>query len=155
MAIPSQQRCFDSYRHRACNLMQLWNKIATFLCLNVGIQLPPIAFLYWRMHGKPNVNVFEYVNCTLLVGISLGMLVATISDSFTDFCKVTLGYRVLLFGLTGIGLCVLGIVIELEFVQKLAPNEVLLGLSGGVAAFLVIMGAAVKTEIWRAHEGRG
>jgi hypothetical protein len=132
--------------------MRIWQKALVFLIVNVGIQVPPILWVYSRTHGTPNFSHFwDYVSCSLLVGLSFGMLIATVCDSITDRCNVSGGYRFAQFCLTGIGLAVLCFVLDLEFVEEIKHNEALLTLSGVVAAFMVAMGTAVKIEIWRSH----
>jgi hypothetical protein len=136
----------------ATDRMPRWGKTAIFLGLNVGIQLPPILYLYARTHGEA---LREYVNCTLLVGFAFCMLVATISDLITDRCRVGGGYWGILIGLAALSLLILGFVIELEFVKKERPDAALLVLSIGMALALSVVGASVKIVIWGEHDGGG
>jgi hypothetical protein len=137
-------------------LKTIQGKAVAFLVFNVVLQGVPIWFLYRELHGQPKFeHIWDYVNCTLLFGLSFGMLLATISDSLTDQCHFSRRWRLLQLGAFLVGLSLLLYVIELEIVQGIKHNPVLLTLAAVPATVLIGLGTAIKIEIWGQHGGGG
>ena len=125
-------------------------RMVIWIIVNLGLQAYPIYYLY--THKVSKEKVAEYVNCTLVLVIALGMLFAAISDAITEKCRA-----LNLVHWAFVGLFLTASVVTLrqtlyaEFVQGGHPDEATFQTAMLFGACVGVCGLITKGLIW--HEG--
>ncbi len=128
-------------------------KTTTWLAFNLGAQALPIFFL-WRLGSEEPKAFWEYVNCTLVSLISIGMLFAAISDLITERGRIDATGWGTLIVIVLISLVNLHRTIHDEFLKAAKPDLDLLISSVVFSLAVVVVGSFLKAKMWYDEDKR-
>ncbi len=127
--------------------MSVSKKVLTWLAFNLCVQLVPVGFVLIKTGG--NGQFWEFFSCSLLLGISLGMLVATMSDVRTEGCRVDGLHWALMLTVAAVNGILLIAAVHVEFLLRKSADDTVLYCASGISAATVVVSAMIKGRIWK------
>jgi hypothetical protein len=122
-------------------------KTTTWLAFNLGAQALPIFYLYRHAEDDPK-PLWEYVNCTLLLLIAVGILFAAISDLITERARVTLVGWAALLVIVVMAVAALQTVVHDEFLKATKADWDLFSSTAAICACVLGVGTFLKMKMW-------